>query len=315
MEIYNIKNKMEFLKEVCELTEKEWGSYSDEKEFEQKVNNKIEKVKSFINNKDYCKLILVDKDELVGFVSIFPNDCVNKKELTPWYSTMYVKEKFRGNGYSKLLNTAILKVAKKRNYDKLYLKTNLDNYYEKLGAQFIEILGNGEKLYFINVPEIMQEEEGDITINVLDYVLNMRAGAIIIHNNKILLHKNEISDHYCLVGGRVQIGEDSKSTVKREVEEELGKKVEISDCLATIENFFDIKGKKYHEIFFMWKTEFENDKDKNIENTLYNIEGKDYLSYQWIPIDELNNYNILPKVVVDILKNNKFPTHKIVRDY
>ncbi len=315
MQIYNIKNKLEFLEEVCQLTEEEWGSYKDEKEFKQKVCNKIEKVKSLINNKDYCKLILVDDNNLIGFVSIFPNDCEDKKELAPWYSTMYVKEKFRGRGYSKLLNTAILKVAKKRNYDKLYLKTNLNNYYEKFGAKFVENLENGEKLYYINIPEIMQEENDDITIDVLDYVLNIRAGGVIIHNNKVLLHKNELSDHYAIIGGRVKIGEDSKSSVKRELEEEIGKNVKIEDCLATIENFFDAKGKKYHEIMFLWKAEFEKDEDKNIDYTLYNAEGKDYLSYKWIDIDKLNNYNVVPKAIIEILKSNKFPIHKIVKDY
>lgn len=147
---------------------------------------------------------------------------------------MYVKEEYRGKGYSKILNTAILKIAKKRNYNMLYLKTNLNNYYEKFGAKFIENLENGERLYYINV----QEENDDITIDGLDYVLNMRAWKIIIHNHKVLLHKNEISDYYAIIGGRVKIGEDSKSSTKRELEEELWKKVEIEDCLATIENFF-----------------------------------------------------------------------------
>ena len=30
----------------------------------------------------------------------------------------------------------------------------------------------------------------DITLKVEDYKLNMRAAGIIIHNNKVLLHKN-----------------------------------------------------------------------------------------------------------------------------
>lgn len=30
----------------------------------------------------------------------------------------------------------------------------------------------------------------DLTIDVEDYKLNIRAGVVIIHNNKILVHKN-----------------------------------------------------------------------------------------------------------------------------
>ena len=36
----------------------------------------------------------------------------------------------------------------------------------------------------------MEDMYMDITLNVEDYLLNVRASGIIIHDNKILLHKN-----------------------------------------------------------------------------------------------------------------------------
>ena len=117
----------------------------------------------------------------------------------------------------------------------------------------------------------------DITINVEDYKLNVRAAGVIIHNGKILAHKNINSDHYALIGGRVEIGESSANTIKREIKEELGKDVEITGYISTIENFFEMKGSKYHEIMFVHKIEFANEEDKKIEYTMKNIEGKDFL--------------------------------------
>ena len=67
---------------------------------------------------------------------------------------MYVKEDFRGKGYSKLLNNTILEEARKRGFKKLYLKTDLINYYEKFGAIFLDTLNNGEKLYYFNLEEV-----------------------------------------------------------------------------------------------------------------------------------------------------------------
>ena len=84
----------------------------------------------------------------------FPQDGEERKDLSPWYATMYVKAEYRGKGYSKILNKAILDEARKRNISKLYLKTELENYYEKFGAIFMEILSTGEKLYCFNVEEI-----------------------------------------------------------------------------------------------------------------------------------------------------------------
>ena len=152
LKIYNIKEKQEFLREVAELTQKEWGSKTNsEEEFEEKINKKISKIINNFNNLLYCKLVLLDNDILIGFISIFPTDGDERKDLSPWYATMYVKEEFRGKGYSKILNNAILEEAKNRGFGKLYLKTNLINYYEKFGAIFLGTLNNGEKLYYFSI--------------------------------------------------------------------------------------------------------------------------------------------------------------------
>ena len=152
LKIYNIKDKLEYIKEIAILTQEEWGEKGlSTDEFDNKVNKKIEKIKSNLDNKLYCKLILVDDDKLVGFISMFPYDGEERKELTPWYATMYVKKEYRKNGYSKILNDAILKEAKNRGFSKIYLKSELKNYYEKFGAKYIDTLNNGEKLYYIEL--------------------------------------------------------------------------------------------------------------------------------------------------------------------
>jgi len=104
---------------------------------------------------DYDKLItalgLVDNETLIGFISLFKKDGEERQDLTPWYATMYVKKEFRGKGYSKLLNDTLLKEAKKLGYNKVYLKSDLNNYYEKFGAEYLEDLKSGEKLYSIDL--------------------------------------------------------------------------------------------------------------------------------------------------------------------
>ena len=152
LRIYNIKDKKEYLREVAELTQKKWGNKVNSlDEFEDKVNKKIAKIISNLDNKYYCKLILLDDEKLAGFISIFPTDGDERKDLTPWYATMFVKKEYRGKGYSRILNNAILEEARKRNFKKIYLKTTLQNYYEKFGAKYKEDLENGEKLYFFEL--------------------------------------------------------------------------------------------------------------------------------------------------------------------
>lgn len=151
----------------------------------------------------------------------------------------------------------------------------------------------------------------DLSIKLEDYKLNIRAAGIIIHNNKILLHKNKNDDYYALLGGRVALGESSKETIKREIVEELGKEVQVLKYISTIENFFKIENTKYHEIMFVYHVEFVDEEYKLIETTLNNIEGNDDIKYEWIDLNEINNCKLLPNVIKEVLKNNIYPVHVI----
>lgn len=154
----------------------------------------------------------------------------------------------------------------------------------------------------------------DLTLDVEDYKLNIRAAGVIIHNNKILAHRNLNKGHYCIPGGRVEIGENSEETVKREIQEELRKQIEITGYVATIENFFEMNESKYHEIYFLHEIEFTNEEDKKINYTMHNEEGKEYLQYEWLDLDRIEEYNILPNCLKKVLKSKNFPVHVINDD-
>ena len=152
LKIYNIKDKPEYIEEVAILTQNEWGSKTNtDEEYKAKISKKINKILSLLDNTSYCKLILLEDTTLIGFISIFPEDGDDRKDLTPWYATMFVKKEFRGKGYSKILNDAILKEAKSRAFEKIYLKTDLVNYYEKFGATFLDRLNEEENLYYFDL--------------------------------------------------------------------------------------------------------------------------------------------------------------------
>lgn len=113
MEIFDLKDKLEYLDEAVELEYEEWADNKEE--------NKEERICDMFTDRSFCKLILVNENELIGFISLFPNDCEEEKNLTPWYATMYVKEEYRNHGYSSILNDAIIKEAKKRGFSQYYI--------------------------------------------------------------------------------------------------------------------------------------------------------------------------------------------------
>lgn len=153
LKIYNLKECKRYIDEVATLEYNEWAT-NPKLNYEERIKNKKEKMLNQLNTKEIYKLILLDDEELVGFISIFSKDSEEFLNLSPWYSTMYVKKEYRGNGYSKILNDAILKEAKKMNIKHLYLKTNLINYYEKFGAIYIQDIKDGEKLYRFDIEKL-----------------------------------------------------------------------------------------------------------------------------------------------------------------
>lgn len=146
MDIVDIKNNRNFLEEYVTLCSKEWGSSRNDREY---IDNKINEILN--EDKVISILGLIDKEELIGFISLFKYDGDERRDLTPWYATIFVKENYRSKGYSKLLSDSILDKARSLGYSKIYLKSYLNNYYEKFGAKYIETLNNGEKLFYIEL--------------------------------------------------------------------------------------------------------------------------------------------------------------------
>lgn len=144
MKVINLKNENLYLEDYVRLCALEWGSPKSDEEVKLKVSSILEE------DKVISVLGLVDNDNLIGFISLFKYDGDERRDLSPWYATMYVKEEYRGKGYSKMLNDSIILEAKNLGYSKIYLKTDLVNYYEKFGAIYMEDLKCGEKLYYID---------------------------------------------------------------------------------------------------------------------------------------------------------------------
>lgn len=149
MKIISIKENDTFLTEYIELCNCEWGRSRVKEQLNDYIKEK--KVKILTGDKVISVLGLIDNDKMLGFISLFKYDGYERRDLSPWYATMYLKKEYRGLGYSKLLNDAILKEAYKLGYNRVYLKSNLVNYYEKFGAKFLGELNNGENLYCFEV--------------------------------------------------------------------------------------------------------------------------------------------------------------------
>ena len=78
----------------------------------------------------------------------------------------------------------------------------------------------------------------DLTLPVDNGLVNLRVGAIIQKDGKILMVSNDDAGYCYSVGGRIRFGETAEEAVIREVEEETGVKMEIDRLGFLQENFF-----------------------------------------------------------------------------
>ena len=154
----------------------------------------------------------------------------------------------------------------------------------------------------------------DIKFNCESHIFNYRVGIVIRNNNKILIEKNTNQDYLILPGGKCKLGESSIECAIREFKEETGISIEYVKTLGILENFFYSKyyNKDIHEMLIIHELKFTDDSLYNI-NILNNIEDKDYIKYEWIEIDKLNESNYKPFITKEFL-NTKNIIHKIYKD-
>jgi diamine N-acetyltransferase len=210
MKIIDLRTDRKYLIEYIKLCNLEWGKPLKEEELNLKAEKKANAILSKENDNIILVLGLIEDEDLLGFIALLKEDQVDIKDMGPWYGNMYVKKEYRNKGYSKILNDAILKEARKLNYDKVYLKTSLNNYYEKFGAEYIKNLNDEEKLYCINlmylnlkVRTIKAEE-----VNKLSHLYNDASNPLFMKSRKEKILSG-IQDIYVLEFDNNIIGEVS----------------------------------------------------------------------------------------------------------
>lgn len=127
---------------------KEWGNEKNYSYYKSIVESSLDK-----ENLPQTFIALMD-DEPVGTVGLWRCDLMSRQDLFPWLACLYVLPEYRGKGIGLALQRFLIKYSGEIGYKEIFLYTELDNYYEKLGWQYIE---NGitnkneiEKIYKIN---------------------------------------------------------------------------------------------------------------------------------------------------------------------
>jgi ADP-ribose pyrophosphatase YjhB (NUDIX family) len=125
--------------------------------------------------------------------------------------------------------------------------------------------------------------------------LNYRVVGVCVHEDHVLLHREEKDDFWALPGGRPRLYESSRDALIREMDEEISTHVEVLRLLWVVENFFSYFGKHLHELSFYYQMALPVDspyRDVGVDFT--GREGDVTLLFDWVRIDEIEGVHLHP---------------------
>ncbi len=98
-----------------------------------------------------CFLLLSDNRIIIGFYQLVEQELIERKDLSPWITCVFIDERARGQRLSSHLLEHGRRVAGDLGYAKAYLATDHIQFYEKFGFREIGldkfVWGRPTKIY------------------------------------------------------------------------------------------------------------------------------------------------------------------------
>lgn len=153
----------------------------------------------------------------------------------------------------------------------------------------------------------------DLSIIIDGVKFNFRVGLLVKMKKQVLVECNQDYNFVVLPGGRVNTLESSEDALIREINEEM--KIDLTnynlEFIGADENFFELDNIKYHELYFIYKIEIDEN-NEDFKDGMINYDSKvNY--YKWVDILDLKEVNLLPKSLINIIDSNGIH-HSIQKD-
>ena len=156
-----------------------------------------------------------------------------------------------------------------------------------------------------------------ISVQLHGQRFQVRAAAIVLHAGYVLLHRAPDDEYWALPGGRLEVGEQASATIVREMKEELGEEVECGELLHVAENFFDLAGRRNHEIGFYFLVSLaETSVHLDKARSYCGVESRLNLEFRWFALEDLASLNLRPTFLqISLISNPLVFSHAVQREY
>ena len=134
----------------------------------------------------------------------------------------------------------------------------------------------------------------DCTFSTPEGVFNYRVGAVIRRDDKLLVMREEVINHWYLPGGRVKLHEPLEDALRREVAEELSLPCRVERPLWLCENFFPLNGRQVHELCLYFLVELSTDALPEGETFSQKDSDGVWHQYRWFSREDLQGVLLYP---------------------
>lgn len=135
----------------------------------------------------------------------------------------------------------------------------------------------------------------DLTFSLPEGVFNIRVSAVLLHDGKLLMMKDERSPYFYLPGGRVHLHESFEDAIRRECREELEIEATIIRPLWLVQSMFteDVSGQRYHELCCYFLIEPDHALLSRGHSFLHR-EREHRQVFSWLPLERLSDEYLYP---------------------
>lgn len=120
---------------------------------------------------------------------------------------------------------------------------------------------------------------------------------IIRDGDHVLLCKQKNGNYTFLLGGHIDFGEGAKAALAREIKEEIGATVTVTNFRGAIENAWD----DHCEISLVFDVEHNLSKDVT---PVPASPEEEHLAFLWVHKDDLAKHNVLPTPLIQWLQDD-----------
>lgn len=129
-------------------------------------------------------------------------------------------------------------------------------------------------------------------------LFNLRVAGIAIRDGHVLVCREDDDAYTLLPGGRIEFGEDSRTSLVREIEEELKGPGAVGRLLFTTEGFFRRDEREFHEVAIYYEIAPPANLPFVTGKTALMTEDEGHrLFFDWVAIagDGLARFSLLPR--------------------